>query len=146
MLALEVVWFRFLELFVWNSGASFALMLAVVLAGIGIGGRGAGFWLRARPDADRFAGPVALLAGVFAVFGYRSFSAAFSWLMGPGNSDLVLEPGGILTLSMTLMLPVSLLSGVLFTFVGTALKRVVPSEIASTGLPPKSRPPPGRLH
>lgn len=134
LLALEVVWFRFLELFVWNSGASFALMLAVVLAGIGIGGRGAGIWLRARPDADRFAGPVALLAGVVTVFGYRSFSAAFSWLMGPSNSDLVLESGGILTLSMTLTLPVSLLSGVLFTFVGTALKRVVPSEIASTGL------------
>jgi hypothetical protein len=71
LLALEVVWFRFLELFVWNSGASFALMLAVVLAGIGIGGRGAGFWLRARPEADRFAGPVALLAGTVAVLGYE---------------------------------------------------------------------------
>jgi spermidine synthase len=36
VLTLEVVWFRILELFVWNSGASFALMLAVVLAGMGL--------------------------------------------------------------------------------------------------------------
>jgi spermidine synthase len=134
LLALEVVWFRFLELFVRNSGASFALMLAVVLAGIGIGGRGAGYWLRARPEADRFAGPVALLAGTVAVLGYRSFSAALSWLMGPSNPDLVLDAGTILALSMILTLPVSLLSGVLFTLVGTALQRVVSSEIASAGL------------
>jgi spermidine synthase len=134
LLALEVVWFRFLELFVWNSGASFALMLAVVLAGIGIGGRGAGFWLRARPEADRFAGPVALLAGTVAVLGYRSFSPTFSRLMGPSNPDLVMDTGTILALSVALTLPVSLLSGVLFTLVGTALQRVVSSEIASTGL------------
>ncbi len=134
LLALEVVWFRFLELFVWNSGSSFALMLAVVLAGIGIGGRGAGFWLRARPQADRFAGPVALLAGTVVVFGYRSFSATFSWLMGASNTDLVLEPSTLLVLSMTLTLPVSIFSGVLFTLIGTTLQRVIPSETASTGL------------
>jgi spermidine synthase len=134
LLALEVVWFRFLELFVWNSGASFALMLAVVLAGIGVGGRGAGYWMRVRPEADRFAGPVAFLAGTVAVLGYRSLSFAFSWLMGSGNTDLVLETGPILALAMTLTLPASLLSGVLFTLVGTALQRAVPSEIAATGL------------
>jgi predicted membrane-bound spermidine synthase len=109
-------------------------MLAVVLAGIGTGGRLAGLWLRARPQADRFAGPVALLAGLFAVLSYRSFSAAFALLMGPENSDLVLEASGVLALSVALTLPVSILSGVLFTLVGTTLQRVVPSEIAATGL------------
>ena len=38
LLALEVVWFRLLELFVFETPLAFALMLAVVLAGIGVGG------------------------------------------------------------------------------------------------------------
>lgn len=135
VLALEVVWFRFLELFVWNSGASFALMLAVVLAGIGLGGGFAGIWLRVQPDADRFAGPVAMLAGTVAVIGYMSFSASFSWLMGgPESTDLVLDRESILALSVSLTFPDAFLSGVLFTLVGTALQRVVGHEIVATGL------------
>ena len=38
LLALEVVWFRFLQLFVFGTQRAFALMLAMVLAGIGLGG------------------------------------------------------------------------------------------------------------
>src|SRR6201981_2486550 len=38
LLALEVVWFRFLRLYVASSPTAFAIMLAVVLAGIGFGG------------------------------------------------------------------------------------------------------------
>src|SRR6476620_7173762 len=42
LLALEVVWFRFLRLYVASSSTAFAMMLAVVLAGIGFGGVAAG--------------------------------------------------------------------------------------------------------
>src|SRR5262245_15705384 len=38
LLALEVVWFRFLLLFVYGSSVTFAAMLAVVLLGISLGG------------------------------------------------------------------------------------------------------------
>src|SRR5256885_4689781 len=38
LLLLEVVWFRFLRLYIASSASAFSLMLAVVLAGIGIGG------------------------------------------------------------------------------------------------------------
>src|SRR4029077_14048102 len=38
LLCLEVVWFRFLRLYIASSASAFSLMLAVVLAGIGIGG------------------------------------------------------------------------------------------------------------
>ena len=41
-LALEVVWFRFLRLYVVSSPTAFVVMLAVVLAGIGLGGIAAG--------------------------------------------------------------------------------------------------------
>src|SRR5205814_6459964 len=42
LLALEVIWFRFLRLYVASSATAFSLMLAVVLAGIGLGGVAAG--------------------------------------------------------------------------------------------------------
>jgi hypothetical protein len=42
MLALEVVWFRFLLLTYTGTGLVFAVMLTVVLAGIGLGGLAAG--------------------------------------------------------------------------------------------------------
>src|SRR5262245_42184183 len=41
-LALEVIWFRFLRLYVASSPTAFAIMLAVVLGGIGVGGLLAG--------------------------------------------------------------------------------------------------------
>ncbi len=37
LLALEVIWFRFVILFVISTSVAFAVMLAVVLAGIGVG-------------------------------------------------------------------------------------------------------------
>src|SRR6478735_3489948 len=42
LLGLEVIWFRFLRLYVVSLATAFAVMLAVVLAGIGLGGIGAG--------------------------------------------------------------------------------------------------------
>src|SRR5204862_5501247 len=38
LLALEVIWFRFLRLYVASSATAFSVMLAIVLAGIGLGG------------------------------------------------------------------------------------------------------------
>src|SRR5207244_11808626 len=37
LLALEVIWFRFVRLYVPSSSTAFAVMLAVVLGGIGLG-------------------------------------------------------------------------------------------------------------
>ena len=51
LLALEVVWVRFLHLWVLSNSLSFSLVLAVVLLGIGLGSGLAGGWLRRRPDA-----------------------------------------------------------------------------------------------
>ena len=42
LLALELIWFRFLRLYVVSSPTAFAVMLAVVLAGIGLGSIAAG--------------------------------------------------------------------------------------------------------
>src|SRR5205807_8022156 len=42
LLTLEVVWFRFLRLYVASSATAFSIMLAIVLAGIGLGGATSG--------------------------------------------------------------------------------------------------------
>ena len=86
VLAFEVVWFRFLELFVWNSGSSFALMLAVVLAGIGARRppRRLSGWA-SRPERHGVAsqGRWHLLAGAVAPWlGIEASSVALSWVMG----------------------------------------------------------------
>ena len=44
LLALEVVWFRFLTLYVLSTTLAASLMLAVVLAGIAIGGLIGSVW------------------------------------------------------------------------------------------------------
>jgi spermidine synthase len=67
LLALEVVWFRFLLLFVKGHTVAFALMLGVVLAGIALGGLAASQWLRLWPDAHRFTSPIAFAAGLLCV-------------------------------------------------------------------------------
>src|SRR6266481_6224754 len=52
LLALEVIWFRFLRLYVASSATAFAIMLAVVLAGIGLGGVVSGAIHRRRVAGD----------------------------------------------------------------------------------------------
>lgn len=125
-----MIWFRFLELSVWNTGTSFALMLAVVLAGIGLGSRVAGLWLRSHPGGHGIVAAIAFLAGAATVIGYLTFSS----VIGQHGANVVFDPRGVLVISAALMFPVALLSGSLFTLTGTALQRELPSETLSTGL------------
>jgi len=129
VLALEVVWFRFLHLFVRDTSLSFAFVLAVVLAGIGLGGALAGGWLRRDPGAFRHATVIALLSGAATALAYRGFSSVIT----PYEGKLIREALDILWLSVALMFPVSLLSGMLFTVTGAALSREVAPETRAVG-------------
>src|SRR5262249_41941722 len=60
-LALEVIWFRFLRLYVASLPTAFAIMLAVVLGGIGVGGLLAGSIFRSSRRSNRML-PILLLA------------------------------------------------------------------------------------
>src|SRR5262249_28392203 len=66
LLALEVIWVRFLRLYVASSPTAFAIMLAVVLAGIGSGGIVAGAGNRRSVQLSQFL-PVMLLLAAIAV-------------------------------------------------------------------------------
>jgi spermidine synthase len=127
LLGLEIVWFRFLQLFVFGTQTVFALMLATVLAGIGLGGLVAAAWLRRRPGADHLVGLVALGGGVVTIVTYASFDPALLPAGALGDKLLTL------VLSVWLMLPTSLVSGVLFTFLGQALRREMRGDSEAAG-------------
>ncbi len=132
LLVLEVVWFRFLLLFVLGQSVAFALMLGVVLAGIALGGLAASQWLRLSPDAYRFASPIAFSAGLLCVGSYAAFPLVIKLFANlpyaiSGSLD-------ILRIGVPLMFPVSFLSGVFFTFVGAALRNNLTTETETTGV------------
>ena len=69
LLALEVIWLRFLSLFVLTTTLTLSVMLAVVLAGISIGGLIAGWLTQDRP-------PTPLAASIAAVVASASVAGA----------------------------------------------------------------------
>jgi len=138
LLALEVVWFRFLLLFVDGTSLAFSAMLAAVLAGIGSGALVAARWLSARPEAQRNLPVVTLATGVVCVLSYAGFDA-FAHLSGDRTpaaeaAALAMPLPMSLVLGLQLTFPVSMLSGALFTLVGEALHREVPGGMRAAGL------------
>jgi spermidine synthase len=130
LLALEVIWFRFLLLFVKGHSNAFPVMLGVVLAGIAFGGLAASAWLRFVRDAHRFAAPLAFVAGVATVVSYATFPS----VMAPFGLSSITRPAAILRVGLPLMLPVSFVSGMFFPLVGAALRAALRSEIETAGV------------
>lgn len=129
LLALEVIWFRFMTLFVVSTSLVFTFMLAVILAGIGLGGLLGGLLLgRHSSTLSQFAGLVALACGVLCIATYAGFQ------IGLPNGFWTHDWKLILSASVRLMFPVSLLSGVLFTWLGEAANREIGNETRTTGL------------
>ncbi len=117
LLALEVVWFRFLLFWIMGTSLAFALMLGVVLAGIGMGGLAAGAALRIGP-AERFVPALAAAAAFVTIVGYAGFGTTLAGVPGGYTSGVMPS----VRLCVFLMLPTCLLSGALFTLVGHALQ------------------------
>ncbi len=129
LLALEVVWFRFLLLFVTGTTLSFAVMLAVVLGGIALGGLAGSLWLRRDETSERYTFVVPMAAGVLCAVTY----AAFPLVLAPFGDKEISGFTPVLRVALPLMLPISLLSGAFFTLVGAALRREYPSAASATG-------------
>jgi spermidine synthase len=129
LLALEVVWFRFQSMFVHSRTLSFAVMLMVVLGGIALGGFAAGTWLRRTPEAWRFAGPLALLAGALVVASY----AVAPFTTSQFTNGVAAEVPDLLRLALPLMAPVCIVSGMLFTLVGAGLRGELATDVSAVG-------------
>ncbi len=129
LLALEVIWFRLLLLFVKGHAAALAWILALVLAGIGAGGLIGAAWLHRRPSAWRAAGPAAFTAGAACAIAY----ALFPRVVGTAGA-LIVETGDVVRTAAPLVLPVSIVSGIFFTLAGAALRRHIDDPSAAAGV------------
>jgi spermidine synthase len=121
LLALEVVWFRFLSMYVLMTTLAMSVMLAVVLTAIGLGGLLASRWLGRTSRPIRQLPSVALAAGFAVVVSYGSFQTLTEGNQ-IGDWYRVLWCAGVLTFAT------SLLSGVIFTLMGETLSRDVNVE------------------
>jgi len=130
-LALEVVWTRFLQLFVRSTSLAFAVMLSVILAGIGLGGMCAGWWLRREADGRRVTAVLALLVGAVALASFRLFESASGVSIGPYQT---VDWRYVTVLSLALMFPAAFVSGMVFTTLGEAFHREVQDRARSAGL------------
>jgi hypothetical protein len=142
-LLFQTLWFRQAGLAFGNSIWASSLVLASfmgglalgnalgrgVLLGIALGGLMGGRWLDRDPSAHARAPELAAAAGVSVFLTYGAFDRA----VPASGSGLVGSFGGMLALSSLLMLPTCTLSGLLFTFVGRALREDAPDGARAAG-------------
>jgi spermidine synthase len=126
LLALEVIWFRFLSMYVLITTLAMSLMLAVVLAGIGAGGLIAAGWLRRYEPPEGLLPVLASVSGLAVVGSYVLFQAITSGTQAA-------EWQQVLWFTCVLSLPTSLLSGALFTLIGHALHRTTGGTTSAAG-------------
>src|SRR5262245_38760538 len=112
LLALEVIWFRFLRLYVVSLPIAFAVMLAVVLAGIGIGGVVAGAISRPSTTSNRLVSVLLLLAAIAVLLSYQLFPGEV--VKTAAGAFSLASWWQIALLCLALMFPVSFLSGMVF--------------------------------
>jgi spermidine synthase len=131
LLCLEVVWFRFLRLYVASSPTAFAIMLAVVLAGIGFGGIVAGAIHRGSARLNHLLPVLLLLAAVATLLSYLFFPESLAQSR-TGVFDLSWR--AVALVSIALMLPASFLSGILFPSIVANVQASVGDRMNSTGI------------
>lgn len=131
LLCLEVVWFRFLRLYVASSSTAFALMLAVVLAGIGLGGLVSGI-VRRHIGRFHWLIPILLLSAAIATLLCYIFFP-LPTLTDPTANYFFESWREIVVPSIFLMFPVALLSGILFPTVVALVQNRIESRMNSIG-------------
>jgi len=130
-LALEVIWFRFLRLYVASSPTAFAIMLAIVLAGIGVGGLVAGAVFRSSRRSNQILAILLLAAAILVLLSYLLFPGE---LMRAPTGVFDLRWWQIALLCIALMFPVALVSGILFPVIAAEVQASVGDRMNSTGV------------
>ena len=129
LLALEVIWFRYLLLTQNSGSAIFAIMLAVVLAGIGIGGIIVSRLKLINVDLDRLLFRLCLLSTVVTVLSFYLFSLLYANYF----DQLYINSGVLILEGAILMLPSCILSGMLFPLFGEKLHRKIGGTTSPSG-------------
>ncbi len=125
-LSFEALFFRFQLLFFTSLSTTFAVMLAVALAGIAVGGAGAGRFLSRGSHAQSWLPVLSFGAGLALLLSYR-------WFPGALEPAVRMTPvAGALLTTLMLAFPVACLSGAMFTLVGQAMHFAGRSEASAT--------------
>ena len=132
LLALEVIWFRFLRLYVVSSATAFAIMLAVVLAGIGLGGMAAGTINRRLARLHQLLPALLLLTAIATLSSYLFFPGEA--VRTPAGAFSLASPWQIAILCVALMFPASFLSGILFPTIAAIVQASAEDRMNSTGI------------
>lgn len=132
LLSLEIIWFRFLRLYVASTSTAFSVMLAVVLAGIGVGS----LVSSAIPDRiiprRRLVPVLLLLAACATLLSYLFFPVPALPPNLPASDSAFSRQVGLL--SLALMFPVAFVSGALFPAIVSCVQSEVTGRMNSAGL------------
>ena len=126
LLALEVIWFRFILLFFNSHSWNFAVMLATVLAGIGFGGLFASKCSRKNSNFHNYLFYLFLLNGLLIILLYGNFGIVLSVF------QKIRADRFIFAAAFSLMFPVSFVSGAIFTAIGSSFHDENLSESRAT--------------
>jgi len=129
MLALEVVWFRFLLLTRDGTSFIFGVMLAVVLAGIAVGGFAAAQLFQRDERAYRWLRHVTAASAALVVLTYWGYD-----LFSVYRDQQDITTLAFIGFATFLMFPVAALSGVAFTMVNRAVKDEFGSSARTAGI------------
>jgi len=130
LLALEVIWIRFLSLFVFTDSLAFATMLTVVLAGIASGGLVASSFLRRQAWASSSSCTVLFIAGALCSLTYALFPLYYR----PFEMVPIVTMKQILWISVPLIFPVAFFSGAFFTLAGAKIRSSFHSSQVAAGM------------
>ena len=129
MLALEIVWFRFLLLTHDGTSLIFAAMLAIVLAGIAAGGLAAAHLFQHDERAYRWLRHVTVLSAATVVLTYWGYDLFSNYRDQHETTTLA-----FIAFASFLMFPTAFLSGVAFTMVNRAVKDDLGASARTAGI------------
>ncbi len=127
LLALEVIWFRLLLIFYNGHSWNFSVMLAVILAGISLGGLFASKWFHRDTNAHYYLFHLLLLNGVLVIILYGNLVSILSYF------DYLEDDLFLSIVAVYLMFPVSFISGIIFIMLGKSLHLYKIPEGATVG-------------
>ena len=130
LLALEIIWFRYLLLIRDGTSTAFAIMLANILTGIGVGGYIATKIVSRTYNLDKTLKILILLSASSVVGGFYLFQLVLPHV----ESNVVSNLWYFFFLAAILMLPTSILTGILFPLFAEKLFRRQPEITRASGL------------
>ncbi len=130
LLSLEVIWFRYMLLAHNGTSEVFALMLAIVLAGIGLGGLIASRLSMNNARLQFISLFLPLLGAITVVMCFYLYDKAFTHFLAALATNLI----AFTLAALLLMLPSCIISGILFTVFGEHLYQRFGHITQATGI------------